>query len=171
MYARDNPTILLESFKSLQGIPSNPVAGSKACIQCQCLGFKRKYCIYHRQWISLSLQAEAVRNMPKPENVNAVRWLCGFVNYLAKFLPSLAGVLEPIRQLTRNELPWQWQHEHDTAFEKSKSLWQRHHCWSITTLIRNSQCNVTPVKRTWGRLNAAWVTHSFCRPCSDWPRN
>ena len=39
MYAKDGPTILLDSFKSLQGILSNPVAflrpaGSKACIRC-----------------------------------------------------------------------------------------------------------------------------------------
>ena len=32
----------------------------------------------------------AVRNMPKPDNVQAVRRFCGFVNYLAKFLPRLA---------------------------------------------------------------------------------
>ena len=65
---------------------------------------------------------EAVRNMPKPNDVKAVRRFCGFVNYLAKFLPRLAEVLEPIQQLTRKEVPWQWQHEHDAAFEKVKQL-------------------------------------------------
>ena len=39
---------------------------------------------------------EAVRNMPKPNDVKAVRRFCGFVNYLAKFLLRLADVLEPI---------------------------------------------------------------------------
>ena len=27
-------------------------------------------------------------------------------------------VLEPIQKLTCKEVPWQWQHEHDAAFEK-----------------------------------------------------
>ena len=30
--------------------------------------------------------------------------------------------MEPIQQLTRKEVPWQWQHEHDAAFEKVKQL-------------------------------------------------
>ena len=67
-------------------------------------------------------KVEAVRNMPKPNNVKAVRRFCGFVNYLAKFLPCLAEVLEPIQQLTRKEVPWQWKYEHDAAFEKVKEL-------------------------------------------------
>ena len=51
--------------------------------------------------------------MPKPNNVQAVRQFCGFVNYLAKFLPRLA---EPIQQLTRNDVEWQWRREHEAAF-------------------------------------------------------
>ena len=51
---------------------------------------------------------EAVHNMPKRNNVQAVRRFCGLVNYLAKFLPRPAEVLEPIQQLTRNDVEWQW---------------------------------------------------------------
>ena len=40
----------------------------------------------------------------------------------SKFLPRLTDVLEPIQQLTQKEVPWQWQHEHDAAFEKVKEL-------------------------------------------------
>ena len=42
-------------------------------------------------------KVEAVLQMPKPTDVEGVRRLCGFVNYLAKFLPRLADVLLPIR--------------------------------------------------------------------------
>lgn len=61
-------------------------------------------------------KAEAVSSMPKPNNVQAVRRFCGFVNYLVKFLPCLAVVLEPIQQLTRNNVEWQWRYEHEAAF-------------------------------------------------------
>ena len=51
---------------------------------------------------------EAVKEMPKPQDVEGVRRLCGFVNYLAKFLPKLSEILEPIRQLTREDVIWNW---------------------------------------------------------------
>ena len=50
---------------------------------------------------------EAVTNMPKPDDIKAVRRFCGFVNYLAKFLPHLADAMEPLRQLTHKYVPWQ----------------------------------------------------------------
>ena len=65
---------------------------------------------------------EAVANMPKPDDIKAVRRFYGFVNYLAKFLPHLADAMEPLRQLTHEDFPWQWKHEHDLAFEKIKKL-------------------------------------------------
>ena len=60
--------------------------------------------------------------MPKPEDVEGVRRFCGFVNYLSKFLPKLADVLEPIRQLTHSEMEWCWTPTHDKAFETVQKL-------------------------------------------------
>ena len=40
--------------------------------------------------------------------VEEVQRLHGFVNYLAKFLPQLATIMEPIRQLTRKDATWEW---------------------------------------------------------------
>ena len=64
----------------------------------------------------------AVANMPTPDSVSAVRRFCGFVNYLAKFLPNLSDVLEPLRHLTRQDVTWQWNHEHQAAFEQVKRM-------------------------------------------------
>ena len=65
---------------------------------------------------------EAVKEMPKPQDVEGVRRLCGFVNYLAKFLPKLSEVLEPIRQLTRDDVVWNWTPACDRAFEAVQKL-------------------------------------------------
>jgi predicted Fe-S protein YdhL (DUF1289 family) len=65
---------------------------------------------------------KAITDMPKPEDTQAVRRFCGFVNYLARFMPHLANVLEPLRQLTHQDAVWMWKHEHDAAFEKIKSM-------------------------------------------------
>ena len=44
------------------------------------------------------------------------------MNYLAKFLPNPADLLEPLQQLTHKDVPWQWNDEHDTAFNKLKQM-------------------------------------------------
>ena len=46
--------------------------------------------------------------MPKAADIEDVQWLNGFVDYLTKFLPSLADSVEPIRRLTRKKEPWNW---------------------------------------------------------------
>ena len=50
-----------------------------------------------------------------------IRRLCGFVNYLARFMPNLSGIIKPIRQLTRQEVEWQWNTTHHKAFQAIKS--------------------------------------------------
>ena len=67
-------------------------------------------------------KVEAIVKMPPPEDVKGVRRLCGFVNYLARFMPNLADVIEPIRQLTRQDVEWQWNTTHDKAFQAIKSM-------------------------------------------------
>lgn len=67
-------------------------------------------------------KVEAIKNMPAPGDIKAVRRLCGFVNYLARFLPNLSDVLEPIRQLTRQDVEWQWNSTHDKAFQSIKQM-------------------------------------------------
>ena len=44
------------------------------------------------------------------------------MNYLAKFLPKLTEVTEPIRQLTRKDVPWNWSASQENAFVLMKEL-------------------------------------------------
>ena len=62
-------------------------------------------------------KVEAILNMSKPTDLKAVQQLVGLVNYLTKFLKKLAGICEPLRQLTCKEMEWQWTEVHDVAFE------------------------------------------------------
>ena len=43
---------------------------------------------------------KAVENMPKPTCKKETLSLLGFINYLAKFLPRLSEVAQPLRDLT-----------------------------------------------------------------------
>lgn len=65
-------------------------------------------------------KVEAIRDMSTPTDVTAVQRLVGMVNYLTQFLKHLADLCEPLRQLTRQDVEWQWTDSHDEAFRKIK---------------------------------------------------
>ena len=67
-------------------------------------------------------KVEAVTKMPRPEDVEGVQRLNGFVNYFAKFLPKLSEILEPIRRLTRKDTQWHRSEEQDSAFQKIQHM-------------------------------------------------
>ena len=67
-------------------------------------------------------KVQAIQEFEKPQDVQAVQRLVGFVNYLAKFLPRISEVMAPIRNLTKKDVPWNWSESQDKAFEKIKSI-------------------------------------------------
>ena len=89
------------------------------------------------------MKVKAVRDMPKPTNKKAVEQILGFVNYLSRYLPRLAEVVAPLRQLTEKATPISsGRHNNEQAFEEVK------HYSLVTT---------TPVLKFY---NASAVTHS-----------
>ena len=67
-------------------------------------------------------KVEGVSSMLKPTDVQGVRRIMNMVNYLAKFLPKLSEVAEPLRQLTQKNVPFNWTDEHDRALAATKEL-------------------------------------------------
>ena len=65
---------------------------------------------------------KAILQMPNPTDVEGVRRLQGMITYLAKFIPQLSTVMEPIRRLTRQDCEWQWTPEQETAMQELKQL-------------------------------------------------
>ena len=63
-----------------------------------------------------------MRNMPAPENKEDVRRFLGSVQYLAKFLPRLAEVEEPLRHLTKKDTVFHWDKAQEHAFQHIKDL-------------------------------------------------
>ena len=49
-----------------------------------------------------------MKNMPAPGNKEDVRRFLGSVQYLAKFLPKLAEVEEPLRHLIQKDTIFHW---------------------------------------------------------------
>ena len=60
--------------------------------------------------------------MPRPEKPEDVLRLNGMVNYVSRFLPNLADVMKPLRNLTHKDVEWCWSDVQERAWDKVKSL-------------------------------------------------
>jgi hypothetical protein len=65
-------------------------------------------------------KVQAILEMPTPDNKQAVQRLLGCVTYLAKFLPRLSQMAEPLRRLTDKDAHWEWFDHHDDALNEIK---------------------------------------------------
>jgi hypothetical protein len=67
-------------------------------------------------------KVEAILEMKKPTDKDAVHRLKGTVNYLSRFVPKLSDVMRPIAQLANQDVEWNWSKVQDDAFSKLKKL-------------------------------------------------
>ena len=67
-------------------------------------------------------KVKAVAKMSKPTCKQEALSLLGFVNFLAKFLPRLSEIAQPIRELTTKDAKFVWSRQHNEAFEQVKKL-------------------------------------------------
>ncbi|RUA05255.1 MAG: hypothetical protein DSY43_04955 [Gammaproteobacteria bacterium] len=66
-------------------------------------------------------RVEAVVNAREPQNAGEVRSFLGLVNFSARFVPNLATTAEPLRRLTKKGATFQWNSEHQRAFDTLKN--------------------------------------------------
>ena len=67
-------------------------------------------------------KVRAISEMPPPTDRKGVERLLGTVNYLAKFVPNMSTVMEPIRVLLRKDTEFSWMKPQEEAFAKVKSI-------------------------------------------------
>ena len=67
-------------------------------------------------------KVEAILKLQTPKTNEDIERLNGTVNYLAKFLPKLSQVMEPLRRLTQKGVEWYWGDAEDKAFNEVKQL-------------------------------------------------
>ena len=65
-------------------------------------------------------KTKAVREFPQPTNVKELQRFNGMVNQLAKFIPELASINEPLRQLLRKGNQFLWDQPQEKAFREIK---------------------------------------------------
>ena len=62
----------------------------------------------------------AIVEMPSPSSKKEVQSFIGMVNYLTKFLPRLTMLSEPIRELIKEKVHFNWGPEHQESFNMLK---------------------------------------------------
>ena len=67
-------------------------------------------------------RTEAIRSFPRPENIQDIRSFMGLAQQLGHFLPDLAHVSEPLRQLLKKNQAWLWLPDHEEAFQEAKKM-------------------------------------------------
>ena len=65
-------------------------------------------------------KVEAVRNAREPRSATEVRSFLGLVNFSARYIPDMATVSEPLRMLTKTNVPFKWEREQQHAFDTLK---------------------------------------------------
>ena len=58
--------------------------------------------------------------MPKPANQKDLQTFLGMVQYLSKFSPRIAEIVEPLWDLMKKHAPYAWGPEHNHAFDSIK---------------------------------------------------
>ena len=62
----------------------------------------------------------AISEMPPPTSKKQVQSFIGMVNYVSKFSARLSELAEPIRELCKDKVPFNWGPEHQDAFKQIK---------------------------------------------------
>ena len=64
---------------------------------------------------------KAISEAPSPKNLAELRAYLGLLNYYGHFIANLSTSLQPLHELLRKGVKWEWTKECEEAFQRSKS--------------------------------------------------
>lgn len=92
---------------------------------------KSVFCVKKVKWLGHILSAEgvaidperveAIRKYDVPQNRNQLLRFLGIVNFVGKFIQNKSSILEPLNNLLKADVNFQWNEIHDKAFEEIKN--------------------------------------------------
>ena len=66
-------------------------------------------------------KVKAIRDWERPRDLRDVRSFLGFTNYYRHFVRDFAAVANPLTELTKKDIAWQWGPFQREAFQKLKN--------------------------------------------------
>ena len=67
-------------------------------------------------------KVQSIVNMEPPKDVKELQSFLGMIKYLNRFSPILAHTSQPIHNLAKKDVPFQWQSEQQLAFQQIKEV-------------------------------------------------
>jgi len=74
-------------------------------------------------------KVRAIREAPKPQNVNELRSFFGIISYYSRFLPNLLTKLAPLYQLLQKDARWIWGKKQTEALKQQSVPCKMTHYW------------------------------------------
>ena len=65
-------------------------------------------------------KVQGIKRAESPKGPKEVRSLLSLTNYCTRYIPGLASITEPLRDLTKNDRAWNWTSIHDRRTEQTK---------------------------------------------------
>ena len=118
--------------------------------------------------------------MSSPTNKNQVQSFIGMINYLSKLSPRLSELTEPIREISKDKVLFNWGPEHQHTFtEMDKEIASAPVLTYYNPKTANYFADRCQCQRSWCLFTTRWQTSIFCkqgsyqcpeRLCSNWIR-
>jgi len=67
-------------------------------------------------------QVKAITELKKPSCRVELQRIIGMCNYIREFIPNMATVISPLRELLKKDVLWEWKLRHEEAFIQLKKL-------------------------------------------------
>lgn len=64
----------------------------------------------------------AIKNMPTPKTKKEVQRFLGMITYVGRFIPNLSNLNSPLRELTKNDVIFEWTDRHMESFINLKNI-------------------------------------------------
>ena len=104
----------------------NTARKCNVCLNYKKLQYKQNEVEFFRETYTLDGQKpvqskiKTIQEMPPPQCKKQVQSFIGMINYLSKFSVRLSELAEPIRELCKEKVPFNWGPEHESAFHLIK---------------------------------------------------
>ena len=136
---RDIPNVLnisddVIAFGTTQAEHDHTLRAVFLCFSDKGLTLDREKCEYNQDQLNFfgfvfsgdgishdPLKVEAIKHAPPPSTDKDVRSFIGLGTYCSKFIHNFSDLSQPLRELTKKNMPFKWTSEHQKSFQAVKS--------------------------------------------------